>query len=406
MGIGQLIRASIALCVFGVSATLIAAQTVNAPRADLPRPSADSVPSQANSLPPNAVARAAVHTPAAATKRVVLLLPSDQTLLRRASLAVRDGVRAVAAKSGNTIELRDCAYGDNGVVQAYQRCVTENIDAVIGPVGRNEVAALVNAKLPIVKPTLMLSPTGATPPKEFYVLAPDLESEAEAIARQSLEDACRKPMLIEMSGQIFSRIAVAIVSYYKSGGVSTPLQQVQLGARERWAKLGDDARRDGIDCVLFAGNGAVIYELRPYLRNITIYVTSSSHEAELDRFVDWTGVRIADSPFLLEPQRTEFASVAAADASSPTLARLYALGIDAARIAFTAFNDVDPNSDAALLALRDPREGKRNADAMLTFKPTESFDGAIGKLQLRDGQYLRVPMIGEFRGRAASALGR
>ncbi len=389
MGSGRWIGASVALCMFSATLPLASAQPLNTSRTDV----------RANT-------RAAAHTPAAATKRVVLLLPSEQTLLRRASLAVRDGVRAVAAKSGNTVELRDCPYGDNAIVQAYQRCVTEHIDAVIGPLGRNEVTALANAKLPVVKPTLVLSPTGSAPPKDFYVLAPDLESEAEAIARQSLEDACRKPMLIEMSGQIFSRIAVAIASHYKSGGVRTPLQHVQLVPRERWAKLGEDARRDGIDCVLFAGNGAVIYELQPHLRNITIYVTSSSHEAELDRFIDWTGVRIADSPFLLQPQRTEFASVAPADASSPTLTRLYALGIDAARIVFTAFTDVDPNSDAALLALRDPREGPSSDEATLSFKPAETFDGAIGKLALRNAQYVRTPMIGEFRGRVANALGQ
>jgi uncharacterized protein len=345
-----------------------------------------------------AAVRAASGTTA---QRIVLLLPSEQATLRRAALAVRDGVRAVAAKAGATIELRDCAYATD-VAAAYQRCVNDDIDAVIGPLGRSEVAALVaaHAKLTFAKPTVMLSPTGATPPKDFYVLAPDLESEADAIAKQSLEDACRKPMLIEMPGQIYSRVAVAILGYYKGGGVSTPLLQQELGARELWQRRADGWRREGIDCVLFAGSGNMIYELRPYLRNITIYITSTSYEAELDRTVDWTGVRIADSPLLLDAQRIDFASVAPNDTIPPTLARLFALGVDAARIAFTAFGADEPPRDATALARSGDEARKDKA-----FRPAERVDGAIGKLQLRDGQYLRTPAIGEFRGRIPSIIG-
>jgi uncharacterized protein len=359
-------------------------------------------------------------TNASAAKRIVLLLPTEQPLLRRAAQTVRDGVRAVAAKAGTAIELIDCAYGgatvgasagaaptaaNDAVVQAYVRCVKDGIDAVIGPLGRNDVAALVNAKLPFTQPTLLLSPIGATPPENFYVLAPDLESEADAIARQSLDDACRKPILIGAPGATATRIAVAIIAHYRSGGVATPLAQHELSSRDRWQRIADGWRRDGVDCAFFTGGGAALYELRPFLRAITVYVTSASYEVELDRLVDWTGVRIADSPFVLDPTRSDFAAFAPVEALSPTLARLYALGIDAARIVFQAALSGEAEASALTVAtLRDRRETLAETKPRSSYRFTESLNGAIGQLRLRAGQYIRTPTIGEFSGRIPNAL--
>jgi outer membrane PBP1 activator LpoA protein len=336
--------------------------------------------------------------PSEKARRVALLLPTEQPLLRRAAQTVREGVRAVFAKSGVAIDVQDCGYGVDGVALAYQRCVNEDTEAVIGPLGRSEVTALVTAKLPLKKPTLMLSPLGIVPPVDFYVLAPELESEAEAIAKQSLEDACRKPVLVETQGALATRIAVAINGFFRSGGVSTQLLQQELGPRERWPRIADGWRRDGVDCILFAGGGATLGELRAYLRGITIYITSASYEAELDRVSDWTGVRIADSPWLLDVTRADFAAVAPTELSSPTLARLYALGVDAARLLLAA----EVRKEVRMPSLRDP-SGTEKTVTTLVFPV--SLDGAIGQLRLRDGQYQRTPTIGEFRGRTANALG-
>ena len=62
---------------------------------------------------------------------------------------------------------------------------------------------------------------------------------------------------------------------------------------------------------------------------------------------------------------------------SPTLARLYALGLDAARLTLAAGREALP----------------------------ASFDGAIGRLTLTDAQYRRTPMVGEFRERSLVRIG-
>jgi uncharacterized protein len=309
--------------------------------------------------------------------RVVVLLPLESPLLRRAAVSVRDGAAAVFATRKDDVSVRECSYSNDGVVAAYSRCVDDKVDWVIGPLGRSDVTTLALAKVPTLRPTLMLSPLGTVPPQPMAVLAPDLESEGETIVQQAVEDACRRPLLVEASGALASRISVSIMSYWR-GRIATPLTQTALGARESWRRLSEGWRRDNVDCVLFAGGGNALSELRPFLRNMAIYVTSASYEAALDRTSDWTGVRIADAPWLIEADRAEFAAYLPSESPSPTLARLYALGVDAARLVIAAGRDALPST----------------------------FDGAIGQLTLKDAQYRRQPMIGEFRERSLVKVGR
>ena len=302
--------------------------------------------------------------------RVVMLLPLDNAQLRRAANAVRGGISAVFATRNGEINVIECSYGVDAVVSAYLRCVTADTDWVIGPLGRTDVTALALAKLQTPKPTLMLSPLGTVPPQPLAVLSPDLESEAEAIAQQASDDACRKPVLAEAAGAMSSRVSVAITAYWRERSV-TPLPTFSLPSRDGWRRAAERWRNDNVDCVLFTGGGAALTELRPYLRSMAVYVTSASFETALDRTVDWTGIRIADSPWLVDAERSEYLSYAPATSLSPTLARLYALGVDAARLVVAAGRDTLPLS----------------------------FDGAIGQLTLKDAQYRRQPVIGEFRER-------
>lgn len=332
--------------------------------------------------PPLTVAQpvASPNNPASQALRVVLLLPLENSQLRRAAMSVKDGASAVFATQKADVTVRECAYGNDGVVAAYQRCVDENVDWVVGPLGRTDVATLALAKLALLRPTLLLSPLGTIPPPPMVVLAPELEAEGEAIAQQAVEDACRAPLLVESSGalsSLASRVGISILSYWRDHKVATPLRQKSLGPRESWRRDAERWRRDNVDCVLFAGAAAQLSELRPFLRGMAIYVTSVSYESALERTADWTGVRISDAPWLIDSNRADFAPYAAMESLSPTLARLYALGVDAARVVVSAGRDGLP--------------------------PT--LDGAIGQLTLKDSQYRRQPMIGEFRERGLVKVG-
>lgn len=374
-------RSTWAVIVVGFASSLAIAQILapNPPPAS-PATSAATVPSVRTITQPAANAPNSPNAPNATepsnTLRVVLLLPLESATLRRAAITVRDGANAVFAGRKADVLVRECNYSSDGVVAAYDRCVDDKVDWVIGPLGRSDVATLALAKVTTLRPTLMLSPLGAAPPSPMAVLAPDLESEGETIAQQAVEDACRRPALAEASGALANRVATSVLSFWRER-VATPLIESTLGARDSWRRLADGWRRDNVDCVLFAGGANALSELRPFMRNMTLYVTSASYETTLDRTADWSGVRIADSPWLIDAERAEFAPLLPAEALPPTLARLYALGVDAARLALAAGRDSLPST----------------------------FDGAIGQLTLKNGQYRRQPMVGEFRERNLVKVG-
>ena len=369
---GQVQRRAVHCVRVAVSSLLVALPAAGQPLAPTPPLRIETI-----EQPTRTVAQAASESPnTVSAMRIVLLLPLESPLLRRAALSVRDGAAAVFATRKDDVSVRECSYSADGVVAAYSRCVDDKVDWVVGPLGRTDVTTLALAKVPSLRPTLMLSPLGTVPPQPMAVLAPDLESEGEAIAQQAVEDACRRPVLVESSSALAGRVSVSIMSYWR-GRIATPLAQAALGTRDSWRRLTDGWRRDNVDCILFAGSANALSELRPFLRNMAVYVTSASYESALERTADWTGVRIADAPWLVDADRAEFAAYIPPESPSPTLARLYALGVDAARLVIAAGRDTLPST----------------------------FDGAIGQLTLKDAQYRRHPMIGEFRERSLVKVG-
>ena len=308
--------------------------------------------------------------------RIGLLLPMGDPLLARAARAVREGVRSGVRARSERIELVECIYGGEARVEgAYQLCVEQNVAWVIGPLGRNDVAALVAARPRQARPTLLLSPLATIPPAGFVTLAPDLESEAEAIARRVQQDGCRSPLLLEAGGAIAARVA-ATVNVWWQGSSALPLRSSSVPARRDLQRVVEQWRLQGVDCLIFAGSHQVLSELRPYLRGMAIYVTTATYDAELDRIVDWTGIRIADAPLVIDTRSGEWDAFVPPAGTAPPVMRLHALGVDAARLVLAADGMVLP----------------------------QSFQGAIGHLDLRDRQYRRTPALGEFRERTLVPL--
>ncbi len=309
--------------------------------------------------------------------RIGVLLPIEDALLGRAAQAVRQGIQQALRVAEGAVEWVDCTYGGRlSVSAAYDGCSDHGVDWIIGPLGRADVATLMAAPPARARPTLLLAPLGAPPPKPFLTVSPDLESEAETIAQRAITDGCRGTLLLEGSGPIATRVAVAVAAWWRDASAQ-PLRSVAVPPRAQWQRSAAEWRADGVDCVIFAGSARTLSELRPFLRGIAIYITTASYEVELERVVDWTGVRIADAPLVVDSDSAQWERYTPADVASPTLLRLHALGVDAARLALAA----------------------RGADA------PDRLEGAIGRLELRDRQYRRTPAVGEFRERRLVRLG-
>ena len=108
--------------------------------------------------------------------RVVLLLPTEQPLLRRAAGSVRDGALAVFSARKQDVVVIDCAYPTDAVVATYSRCVDDSVDWVIGPPESSGRRRVDSSQVARRTPHLDAVAAGAPPAAPLSALAPDLES--------------------------------------------------------------------------------------------------------------------------------------------------------------------------------------------------------------------------------------
>jgi outer membrane PBP1 activator LpoA protein len=99
---------------------------------------------------------------------------------------------------------------------------------------------------------------------------------------------------------------------------------------------------DPPDAVVLAVTGDHAALVKPFIGDIVAYASGLVFERPSPAVArDLDGVRVVEIPWLLTPDAPAFANVQRRDFDSDALARLYALGRDAFRIA-DAFTDAPP----------------------------------------------------------------
>ena len=190
--------------------------------------------------------------------KLAVLLPLTGSLAT-ASAPVRDGL--LTGYYGEHRRRPDLAFYDTagtayGAVAAYQRAVAEGADQVVGPLGRDEVAAVFEQTLPTV-PVMALNRAG-TPPVNAasYALAPEDEGSGAAdflAARNALR------VLVLSSGDDSARRSIdAFTTRLQShGGSVVQLLAVVGDAPGDMTALMQGAllREGGVDAVFMALRG-------------------------------------------------------------------------------------------------------------------------------------------------------
>ncbi len=286
--------------------------------------------------------------------RIALLLPLRSETLGRAADALRAGFMAAAERDGHGVQVNVVETGDSPqeVMSAYVTAQEQN-DMVVGPLARSAVTAIAASPL-VDKPTIALNhpELRGDPqlPPQMLAIGLSIEDEARQVAEWAArENPSARALIISGNTSWQKRIAGAIYAQLQRLGLKarnvdfTPqngyLQDAELVAlRTRlqsepagvlFAALDPDQLRQ-LKIALSA----------PPLGDIPVYGTSSLTPgrsmyragAELD------GVRLIDLPWLVQrdhPAVMVYPQPLARDEArvSTDLERLYALGIDAFRIA-------------------------------------------------------------------------
>ena len=286
--------------------------------------------------------------------RIALLLPLRSESLGRAADALRAGFMAAAERDGQGLQINVVETGDAipGVLSAYVTAQEEN-DMVVGPLARSAVTAIASSPL-VEKPTIALNHPelrgDPQVPPQMLVIGLSIEDEARQVAEWAArENPSARALVISGNTSWQKRIA---------GAIYAQLQRLGLKARNYDFTPQDgylqDAEMVALRTRLQSEPAGVMFaaldpdQLRqlkvalsaPPLGDIPLYGTSSLNPGrsmyragpELD------GVRLIDLPWLVQrdhPAVMVYPQPVPHDEArvSADLERVYALGIDAFRIA-------------------------------------------------------------------------
>ncbi|MCI3951355.1 MAG: LppC family lipoprotein [Burkholderiales bacterium] len=275
-----------------------------------------------------------------AVPHIALLMPASSGALGRAADAVQRGFMAAAKIQGSTplpVRVYTAAEHPESAVLEYRRAMTNGARLVVGPLTRDAVTSLASSGR-IVVPTLALNvPDGEYPlPPNFYILSLHMEAEVSQLARLAIDEGRYTAITVSGDTPLLRRIHQAFVeAFIRLGG--------KLVAEHEFAS--DAAALSGMrksilqgmpDMAFLALDFAQARLVRPYLGALPIYATSQVHPGHAKPLTgfDLASVRFLDMPWLLQPDHPAVMVYPRPALSDPLdFERLYALGIDAFRLA-------------------------------------------------------------------------
>jgi uncharacterized protein len=332
---------TVALALLAASAAFSCATPRPATPPDRPAirmPVEPPAPKPAPVEPPAPIVIPAPEPPPAPPKAAVtLVLPLDAPEFRPAAEAVNMGFLAAMAADGRKLDVvvRRSDASDDSVLAQYQAAVDAGTRLVVGPMTRSGVTALVrNRKIAV--PTLALNqPEGGGPlPPTLYVFGLAVDAEARQVARLAWADSMRTAALVGTATPLSQRSREAFADeWLLLGGRVTDVVELRAGGDP--VVIREVIDRNPPQFVFLAESGERARVLRPYLGGqMPVYATSQVNStADPMKNLDMNGVRFADMPWIVRPEDPEVARFPRPQGLEGDLARFYALGIDAYRIA-------------------------------------------------------------------------
>lgn len=360
-----------------VSAELPPARITPAPQAEV-TPLARIAPPAAAVVdsPPQPLAAA---LPAVANNpHIALLLPLNSPAFGRAAEAVKQGFMAAAAVEAGKLPIKVYPSSDqtDDIVSAYGRATQAGASIVVGPLTKNGVTALV-ASRQVSVPTLALNlpESGGEIPAQLYLLGLAADLEARQIAHAAFAEGHKTAAVIASGNSLAKRMQLAFAEEWSQLGGKLVTQLNFNGSNPE--AIQNALQKHPAD-MLFLAMGGEARLLRPYLNLDTpMYATSQIYAGKNNpaKYHDLNGIRFIDMPWLLQPDHLAVMAYPRPQAPlNADLERLYALGIDAWRL--------------ALLLKTAPIDAPLNLDGVtgrLSLGTTHQFDREGVLAVFRDG---------------------
>lgn len=300
-----------------------------------------TIPTMAGMLPPT---------------RIALLLPLHSDSLARVSEAVRAGFMAAYQYEPSNITVNLVATGDSAqdVLSGYRDAVANN-DIVVGPLTRSGATAIAQNRA-ASKPTIVLTQLNAigdadvAAPAKMLVMGLSIEDEARQVADWAGTDkTATRAFVISTNASWQLRAARAFALEWRHLGRTSDLMQISMDGGYINAgallQLRTRLQAETPSLIFVALDAAQAIQLKGAIGSeIPMYGTSQLNPLTLTEWetaaplTDMEGVRLLDMPWQLQADHAAvmaYPRFAQTDEQrhSPDIERLYALGIDAYRVA-------------------------------------------------------------------------
>jgi outer membrane PBP1 activator LpoA protein len=240
------------------------------------------------------------------------------------------------------------------VAGAYRHAVDDGAAFVVGPLTKEDVAAVVPvrvAKTPELALNFLGDTVNAGP--EFYQFALLPEDEARGVARRLIADGKMRGVALIAQGELGTRVQTAFAEEFTQHGgtlvdggrfdaaradFSDLIKQV---LQVHGVKGEASTHRSDVDFIFLEGPPAAARLILPQLKfnyagDVPVYATSDSFEPNRNANSDLDGMLFADMPWLVsaDPSVDQIRDGvrAAWPARTARLDRLYAFGFDAYRL--------------------------------------------------------------------------
>lgn len=287
----------------------------------------------------------AAATPAAPSEATIaLIVPGADTPFARAGEAVREGFVAAhrARRAQVAVQVIETDASAAQAVDAVRSARERGARLVVGPLTRNAVNAVTergDAGVPVL--LLNVPDNVAAIPASMLAFSASVEDEATVLVRAALREVdpgatpsgARRYVVVVGDGALAKRTAAAFVAALKQAAAPTvTLDFAQYGA-DGVAREITKAAPAAIFLALDVGDAVQVRTRLPI--DAPLYATSQVNTGSGSLLAnDLEGMRFVDMPWLIDPERPAAkAYPRSPDTYSAEVQRLYALGIDAYRIA-------------------------------------------------------------------------
>ena len=315
---------------------------------------------------------------------IALILPSGSKSLAKVADAVKQGFMAGAAGDGkNAPPYRLYAADDDvaGLAAQYRKAMSDGAAAIVGGVTRDGASLL--AKSAGYLPTLALNaPSNVSDPdmpERFFHISLNLDWEARLAARTAAGDGLRHAAVIAGKSPLAKRIQDVFEREFVSLGGEIAGRIDIVGDGDDAARVAKGIAEATADSVFITAEMKLARLARPYLPQGTpVFATSLTIDprAEAVENLDLDSVRFMEMPWFVQPDHPAVMVYSKPVEVLPIeYERLYALGIDAWRLAQLIVKNTRPKNFPTL----DGVTGRITLDG-------HQFVRMLSSVELRDGR--------------------